>query len=754
MIRRPVLRLLLLVLAASIARPVPAAASGPWSTWIRMATCNDVLALRDTVWLASGEAGIVRWLRSEGRFESVTREPGGLASNGVTAVTFDRSGRLWAGTAGKGASRLSANGRSWDLVNSFDGLPSDSVTVLRADGDTIWMGTTRGIALWNGRLIAGSVPDIGTPSPFRSNDVTGIVVFGDSLFVSTTDGVYIGRLSENLSTWVSADAGLVSTNVRRLATGGGEVIALAGTSLYAFDVVRGDWYPSSTGSQAKNLRDGFGRVFAATRDSLCIRSNGTWVALANGPKADASADGGVAVGGDADGHVFAEQGGVLLEQAPTWIQRTPPAPAGNDVDNIAANGSEVWVATSSSGMSRYHGGTWTNFFPGCCGPGQNESFESPLYSYTLQYDRSGHVWTSHWNTAIERIDLRANPLYFDHAFSSWGIDRSDTLSRHSDGWSSAVDSSGYVYIGGDTPELGEWEPMGIDVYDTTGAAVINWKTTNAGLRSNQVRAIAFDRLNNLLWAGFANRGVSYVSLNEIDSDPNAPGNDHLKLPAFTAITSLVSANIFGMVAHGDSIWVLTSSDLKRLRGSTRSLQSTLDIIAQPAPIGSVHPLDVGADGGVWAASVTGVRHFFPGGGHEDFDTGNSPLADDEVRALSVEPKTGVVWFGTASGVNRYDPGYTPPAPPQITALQVTVYPNPARLNATGVRLQLKGNAGAYSGEILDLNGRIVKRFASATDGDVVWDGRDRDGNLVRSGVYFVHTHGGGHDATARVVVLR
>ena len=161
MFRHPALRIALLALLLCGARPAPAVASGAWSTYIRMESCNDLFALGDTVWLATNEAGLLRYLRTRRVFESVTREPSGLASNVVKAITFDRSGRLWAGTAGKGASRLSPAG-TWDLVNAFDGLPSDSVNVLRADGDTIWIGTTRGIALWNGKLIAGSVPDLGS----------------------------------------------------------------------------------------------------------------------------------------------------------------------------------------------------------------------------------------------------------------------------------------------------------------------------------------------------------------------------------------------------------------------------------------------------------------------------------------------------------------------------------------------------------------------------------------------------------------
>ena len=75
--------------------------------------------------------------------------------------------------------------------------------------------------------------------------------------------------------------------------------------------------------------------------------------------------------------------------------------------------------------------------------------------------------------------------------------------------------------------------------------------------------------------------------------------------------------------------------------------------------------DVGPDGSVWVATSDGVRHFKRGGGFEDFKTTNSPLANNEVRAVCVDKVTGVVWFGTAAGINRYDPNYVAPTPPAL-----------------------------------------------------------------------------------------
>jgi hypothetical protein len=146
--------------------------------------------------------------------------------------------------------------------------------------------------------------------------------------------------------------------------------------------------------------------------------------------------------------------------------------------------------------------------------------------------------------------------------------------------------------------------------------------------------------------------------------------------------------------------------------------------------------------------------YSPGGATQDFRTDNSPLADNEVHSVFCEPGGTAVWIATISGVNRYDPKYRAPAPPQIPALHVRSYPNPALLNGLGIALRLNGNAASYSGEVIDLGGRVVRRFGSTPNGGVIWDGRDGDGTWVQPGVYFIHAHGGGHEAMVRVVVLR
>src|SRR6266850_2195362 len=159
------------VAAATLLAIVPYAPHtvGGWSTYLKPYRYSDVLVRGDTVWCATREAGLLRYSRAGQRFAAISRFPNGLASNELSALAYDRSDRLWVGTYGSGVSRMSA------------------------DGDTLWIGTPRGIAFWDGTQIAGSLPIFGQPSPFASDNITGVVVRKDTIWVSTSDGVYFSR---------------------------------------------------------------------------------------------------------------------------------------------------------------------------------------------------------------------------------------------------------------------------------------------------------------------------------------------------------------------------------------------------------------------------------------------------------------------------------------------------------------------------------------------------------------------------------
>src|SRR5262249_35254645 len=210
---------------------------------------------------------------------------------------------------------------------------------------------------------------------------------------------------------------------------------------------------------------------------------------------------------------------------------------------------------------------------------------------------------------------------------------------------------------------------------------------------------------------------------------------------------------FGIQINGDSVWVLFTDGLRRFDRANRTLVTRLDLAGAVVERLAAHPLALGPDGSVWVGTSGGLRWHQRGRTPIDLTPDNSPLADIQVRSVFVEP-SGAVWIATTSGLNRFDPHYVTPPPPHLPSLHVMLYPNPAW--RTGIRFQLKlrGQATHYDGEVFDVRGRLVHRFAIDGNDKVVWNGFDLDQRGVDAGIYFLRVRGGGAEATSRIVVLR
>ena len=743
----------LLALAALAVATVaaPARAAGAWTSYLRMESCSDMLAFADTVWLASGEAGVVRYLRSAGGWDSFTHEPGGLAGNATGPLAFDRSGNLWVGVQGRGLSRLAPDRTHWVLFNGFDGLPSDTITVLRPQGDTLWIGTAHGLALWDGHEIAGSVPDVGQPPPFANPTITGIVVYGDTLFVSTPAGIYLSRISRQLQGWTVADSGLIGPNVFGLAYDGRTLMALStkpnviGT--LTWDNAAGVWRAAFGNADVQRIRDDNGHILSISSQGTYAWTGSGWTLLPGSPTTLPNVvGGGVEIGADPAGKAFAFRDDQLFEQAGgAFTAHVTPGPPENDFFNVAVRGQDVYVATRKVGFGRLRNGVWRNYTPGTgCGAGCDTSFDDPAFPFAMLVDPEGPMWVACWSAAITRFDDRVDPPTFQN------LRYADTFDadHHTWGWSAAVDSNANVrargrWFGMDTPLLGSpgFDPIGIDVYDENGNHLRSLQPGYPGLLVGQIRALAVDK-DNQMWVGYAQQGFSVFQV------PAA-----VDTGAITLTTVATGLDVFGIVPYGDTLWVMASDALHRFDRRSRRELARYDLAGQPADIGAVHPLAVGPDGTAYVGTTGGLQVFQPGRAPVTFTPDNSPIAGIEVRCEFVQPD-GVVWIGTSTGLNRYDPDFVPPPPPRLSSLTLRPYPNPLIRTGVGFQLHLAGNASSYAGEVYDLNGRVVQRFTADANGRIVWDGRDRNGAWVPAGVYFLHARGDGAEGTARVVVMR
>lgn len=117
---------------------------------------------------------------------------------------------------------------------------------------------------------------------------------------------------------------------------------------------------------------------------------------------------------------------------------------------------------------------------------------------------------------------------------------------------------------------------------------------------------------------------------------------------------------------------------------------------------------------------------------EHFTPDNSYLPDIAVWAIGCDPKSNAVYFGTSKGLVKYS---SDTAPGSDDYSDVYAYPNPVRPDYTGW-ITVKGLMDNSLVKIADAAGNVF--FQGESNGGIItWDGCDRAGNRVKTGVYYV-----------------
>lgn len=136
----------------------------------------------------------------------------------------------------------------------------------------------------------------------------------------------------------------------------------------------------------------------------------------------------------------------------------------------------------------------------------------------------------------------------------------------------------------------------------------------------------------------------------------------------------------------------------------------------------------------WVATKSGV--FLIGASGEkviyQFTEDNSPLLSSDVKKITVDGKTGEVYFATAKGICSFRSTATEGGEKNENVL---VFPNPVPTDFKGT-IGIRGLVNNAIVKITELDGRLVYQ-TRALGGQAVWDGRNYKGQRISSGVYLV-----------------
>ncbi len=116
-----------------------------------------------------------------------------------------------------------------------------------------------------------------------------------------------------------------------------------------------------------------------------------------------------------------------------------------------------------------------------------------------------------------------------------------------------------------------------------------------------------------------------------------------------------------------------------------------------------------------------------------FSKENSPLNDNGINNIAINPTTGEVFFATENGLCSYQGDATEPQTGE--GREAYAYPNPVEPGYTGLIRIVNLSLNAYV-KIVSPNGTLVKEGRS-NGGMFTWDATDLRGKRVVSGVYVV-----------------
>jgi len=146
--------------------------------------------------------------------------------------------------------------------------------------------------------------------------------------------------------------------------------------------------------------------------------------------------------------------------------------------------------------------------------------------------------------------------------------------------------------------------------------------------------------------------------------------------------------------------------------------------------------------GVYLMSADGTKEIY------HFDTDNSPLLDNWVKTIAIDPLTGEVFFGTNNGICSFRSDATEGGD---VCDNYYVFPNPIRHEYHGP-IAINGLVADASVKITDVSGQLVYQ-TKAAGGQAIWNGNNFSGERAHTGVYIVYVTNDDGSATCVTKML-
>ena len=320
-------------------------------------------------------------------------------SSRVVALAEDAAGRLWIGTERGGLVRHS--GGHFERVNLAEGPDISVHTIVRGPGESMWVGTARGLFRFDRDTsrrftVADGLPDDSVMSILFTRD--GRALFGTMAGLAVMNGAAFAPIE------ASIDAGPVRA---LLETSDGTVLSGSQAGLFRVDgrrLLRIDPASSMPSHDVGVLyEDSHGNVWAGSPGSGLLRFRGEaieWIRRRDGLSSDAIR----AILEDREKNLWigTDGGGLMLVRdgkAVSW--GGPNSPLGRSIVPIESDGmGGLWVGMACGGLARMYADESIEVF------GARDGLPDDCI-WSLLRDSRGELWIGTSNEGVVRFDGRS-----------------------------------------------------------------------------------------------------------------------------------------------------------------------------------------------------------------------------------------------------------------------------------------------------------------------------------------------------------
>lgn len=203
-----------------------------------------------------------------------------------------------------------------------------------------------------------------------------------------------------------------------------------------------------------------------------------------------------------------------------------------------------------------------------------------------------------------------------------------------------------------------------------------------------------------------------------------------------------------------ALWVGTSLGVN-IVNNTASPKNSITY-SYPLKNISINCIEVDAINLKWVGTPQGVFLVSQDGNFvlAQYNSSNSPLPSNNIKSLTFNENTGVVYIGTDKGITTIT---TASIKPEENFSELFIFPNPVIVDGNSmININITGLVENSQIKILSIEGKLISEFASPGGNIAVWNGLDNEGKLVASGIYLIVAYDKSADkiTTSKVAIIR